>query len=317
MPEPVVALSPASKPAPMTADPSLLGGAVGIGFVSVLLPGLALFFGLDYLDAHPAVGRPIMALFGIMILVGTLALTSTLFSRLGLARRSEPLAMPPGSVRATIALALIVLFAIIVSAQERPSGPAYELRGLTAEAKTEIAKEGKLQVLSILKEPCARRPDAPAPAPAPAVKPGPRDLPAVAVAAQSTTERAACAAADERYTLLIQPGPSAASAELAKQLQSQIIQLLSTVVAFYFATRAVTKGSDAAAPKPNAGGAVNGGGAGGDPQAPTPQVPTPQAPTPPAPVDAHADHVDGCNVPITNPTLDHELPAARGGVLQK
>ena len=287
-----------AKPAPATLDPSLLGGAVGVGSVLVLLPGASLFFGMHYLDAHPSFGLPIMAVFGIMMLVGTLALTSTLFSRLGLARRSEPLAMPPGSVRATIALALIVLFAIVASTEPRPAGSPYELHGVSADARNEIAKDGKLMILATVTESCARTSVATTP---PAL---PRDVVPAASAAQAAAA-SVCAAADQRFTVVIQPGPSPASVELAKQLQAQIVQLLSTVVAFYFATRAMTK-STTPAPAPAPAPAPS--------NAPAP-APAPVAAAPAA--DTHDDHVDGCNVPITNPTLDHELPAAQGGVVPK
>ena len=304
-----------SKPSPPTSDPSVMGGAVGAGTVLVLLPGAALFFGVDYLDARPSIGLPIVALFGIMMLVGTLALTSTLFSRLGLARRSEPLAMPPGSVRATIALTLIVLFAIIVNSAQRPSGNPYEIKGLTLDAKNEVLKDSKLQILVSAVEPCAV-------AVAKVLKPvNPRDL-----APPPAVQPTACAPADQRFSVTVQPGPSPSAVELSKQLQAQIVQLLSTVIAFYFATRAVAKGADPAVAKQadakladqNTSGSRNGqapaAAAAGAPIA-APATALALAPTPAE--DAHEEHLDGCNVPITNPTLDHELPAAQGGVVPK
>ena len=309
------AASQDSKQSPPGSDSSVMGGAVGAGTVLVLLPGAALFFGVDYLDARPSIGLPIVALFGIMMLVGTLALTSTLFSRLGLARRSEPLAMPPGSVRATIALALIVLFAIIVNSTQRPSGNPYQITGLTLDAKNEVLKDGKLQILVSTVEPCAA-------AVAKTLKlANPRDL-----APPPAVQPTACASADQRFSVTVQAGPSPSAVELSKQLQAQIIQLLSTVIAFYFATRAVAKGVDPAVAKPadpkvgdqNAADSKNGqppaGAVAGAPFA-APATALALAPAPPG--DAHDDHLDGCNVPITNPTPDHELPAAQGGVVPK
>ena len=309
------AVSQESKPSPPTSDPSVMGGAVGAGTVLVLLPGAALFFGVDYLDTRPSIGLPIVALFGIMMLVGTLALTSTLFSRLGLARRSEPLAMPPGSVRATIALALIVLFAIIVNSTQRPSGNPYQITGLTLDAKNEILKDGKLQILVSSVGPCAAT-VAKTPKPA-----NPRDL-----APPPDVQSTACGPADQRFSVTVQPGPSPSAVELSKQLQAQIVQLLSTVIAFYFATRAVAKGVDPAVAKPadpkpgdqDAAGSKNGqapaaAAAGALIVASNAALALVAAPS----EDAQGDHLDGCNVPITHPTPDHELPAAQGGVVPK
>ena len=92
---------------------NLTGGAFGAGLVLVLLPTIALFYIFEEADKLPSVGLPILAIFGIMILFGSVSLVSTLFARLKLSDKSQALALPEGSIRAAIALALIVLFAII------------------------------------------------------------------------------------------------------------------------------------------------------------------------------------------------------------
>ena len=87
--------------------------STGAGIVLVLLPGLALFFGSHFLSKEASTGLPTVAIFGILILLGALALLATMFARLNLHCRDEALALPPGSIRAVIALALIVLFALM------------------------------------------------------------------------------------------------------------------------------------------------------------------------------------------------------------
>src|SRR5262249_19221235 len=90
-----------------------LGGAIGAGLVLVVLPCVAIRAGAGRMGGIPLVGLPILAIFGIMILFGALALVATLFARLNLSDPRQALGLPKGSIRAAIALALVVLFAII------------------------------------------------------------------------------------------------------------------------------------------------------------------------------------------------------------
>ncbi len=55
---------------------------------------------------------PLLAITGIMALLASLALVSVTFSLANLSDRNQALGLPEGSVRAVIALSLIVLFAI-------------------------------------------------------------------------------------------------------------------------------------------------------------------------------------------------------------
>lgn len=261
------------------------GGAVGPGLVLVFLPSAALFFGLHWLDDRPGTGLAVVVVFGIMVLVGVLALTSTLFSRLGLARRSQPLGLPPGSVRATIALALILLFAIIAISMQHLPVAVQDLTGLDAAARDALLKDSTRQVLSQVTEPCT----------------GPLDP----VATKAWPHTLPCAASDLRYTLHVQMVPSVATLDLSKQLLVLIGNLMTMAVSFYFAGRTADKAAASAATDPNA--------------KPKPEVAANRAATNPdaTPDDSHDSHVDGCNVPITNPTPDQALPAAQGGTVSK
>ena len=284
----------------VTAGNTRYGGAVGPGLVLVLLPSAALFFGVRWLDERPGTGLAVVVVFGIMVLVGVLALTSTLFSRLGLARRSQPLGLPPGSVRATIALALILLFAIIAISMQHLPLAVQDLTGLDAAARDTLLKDTTRQVLSQLTEPCTGPPN-----PLATKDWTPPPLP--------------CAASDLRYTLHVQMAPSAATLDLSKQLLVLIGNLMTMAVSFYFAGRTADK---AAAPVTTGTGtgtgagtpASGGGGGGTDPTQKTTPNPDAAAATLD---DTHDSHVDGCNVPITNPTPDQALPAAQGGTVSK
>lgn len=285
---------PPSEPSP-AQDSTRFGGAVGVGIVLVLLPSAALFFGVGMLDDRPGTGLPIVALFGIMILVGVLALTATLFARLGLSRRSEPLALPPGSVRATIALALVVLFSIIAVAVLHPASEVIEIKGLTAEAAAELRRDAKNQVLGVVPEACA-----------------------VSAAAASAAEAAkqlaipgwkpaapACAAADQRFTAKVNRAPDPGTQDLAKQLLQMIGGLMATTVGFYFGGRTATEKAKGDAAKPV------------DPDK-RPDTPTSPVPSPAPSSDAdHDAQLDGCNVVVELPTPDHQLPLAKGGVVAK
>src|SRR3569623_489158 len=123
---------------------------MGAGLVLVVLPSVALFFGAKALSEWPLVGLPVLAIFGIMILFGALSLTSTLFARLKLDNRSQPLALPEGSIRAAIALALIVLFAIIAILLHQTASPRLEVKDLSEAQKTALVRDYPQRVMAIV-----------------------------------------------------------------------------------------------------------------------------------------------------------------------
>ncbi len=177
------------------------GGAFGAGLVLVVVPIVALCFGLYFDVGAGARGfaLPILAIFGIMILFGSLALVSTLFARLSLSDRTQALALPRGSVRAALALALVVLFSIISITLYESAADPYEITGLT-EAQVEALK---------------------------------RDVTNRVVAIVPTCSGSACTFSVH----VIQAGDPEANA-LAKQLLVLIGTLMTSVTSFYFASRA-------------------------------------------------------------------------------
>lgn len=207
----------------------LTGGALGVGFVLVTLPAVLLFFGSRYLESVSLIGLPLLAIFGIMILFGTLALVAMLFQGLGLDDKSQPLALPEGSIRAAIALSLIVLFAIIsIMLFQGMGGKPLLLDGLTETQRNEMVLKFGVRAEG-LTESCTRPPPA----------------------------GAACAAEDKRYTLSLRSAPGAESLDLAKQLLILVGTLMTSVTSYYFAARSQSGAGKAAPPPPDAAGAAS------------------------------------------------------------
>lgn len=268
----------------------LLGNAFGAGLVLVVVPSAALYYGAGRFSEHPTVGLSLLAIFGIMILFGSMALTASLFSTLGLHDRHEALGLPAGSVRAAIALSLVVLFATIAimlfQSLARPDGKVQRLEGLSEEDKTLVLKQPGARVIGVRKVACS-----------------PAGTEAAAPAPAATAAAAACFDVD----LLATPGPEAV--DVAKQLLTLIGTLMTSVTSFYFASRAAEASAKAAHnPPPGAAAAI----------ALNPPAPAaPAAAAAAAPAHRHGggnEHEDGCDVDIADPTRDEDLPAAKGGV---
>lgn len=264
----------------------LLGNAFGAGLVLVVVPSAALYFGAGRFSEHPTVGLSLLAIFGIMILFGSMALTASLFATLGLHDSREALGLPAGSVRAAIALSLVVLFATIAimlfQSLARPDGKVQRLEGLSEEDKTLVLKQPGARVIGVRKVPCTPAGAAPA-APAPAA-----------------TTAAGCFDVD----LLATPGPEAV--DVAKQLLTLIGTLMTSVTSFYFASRAAETSARANNPP---------GAAATTAAAPTaPAAPAAAAPTPAHHHGSGNEHEDGCDVDIADPTRDEDLPPSKGGV---
>jgi len=253
---------------PANSREERFGGAVGAGLVLVVLPSVALFFGAKRLGDIPTVGLPILAIFGIMILFGALALTATLFARLHLEDRKQALGLPEGSIRAAIALSLIVLFAIIAILLNQTISNPVTVTGVSESAKESLQRDFPQRVIAVIPT-CDANPSAP-----PTVGAQPTDSKAVACPGGGATH----------YTVLLVAPVASESTDLAKQLLVLIGTLMTSVVSFYFATRA-TEGKSAAESSKDVGKSSN------DPE------------------ESDAQHG-----PALNPTADADLPAAKGGV---
>ena len=312
-PQPAPPMPPTPPTPPMPPEPrSDRWGAVGAGLVLVFLPSVALYFGADRLEQHQSIGLPVVAIFGIMVLVGSLALTSTLFRRLKLATRHEPLALPPGSVRATMALALIVLFAIIAVSAMRPPRELKTLADVTGTALAELRRDPRITIEKAVLERCATAPaarlaSATTPAPAAAGEGSLIALPRPAASTPAPAAAPACPAADERYSVLVQVAPDASQQDLVKQLVLTIGQLMTMAVSFYFAGRSAGQAkttTEGAAPNPAGGVTPDGKTAPAPPNSPR---------TPPAPDDGRTAPVDTGPTPPPGPDAGAPGPRVAAG----
>jgi hypothetical protein len=92
------------------------GGPILLGFGVFALVGAVVFMFRELEDLSVDVvgaSLPLIAIGGVMLLVLLLTVVAMIFSILGLANKDQAMGLPEGSIRAVIALSLIVLFAIL------------------------------------------------------------------------------------------------------------------------------------------------------------------------------------------------------------
>lgn len=206
-------------------------GGLGVGLALVVVPAAMLMLGLAFrwFDNMRLVGLPLLAIFGIIILFGTLALVAMLYQSLNLTDPSEALALPSGSIRAAIALALIVLFAIIaIMLFQSMLGSSYLLQGMNKVQRDEMVAKMPQRVIESVPAACAA----------------------------SVPSGGSCADADQRFDLRMQGAePATGASDLAKQLLVLVGTLMTSVTSFYFATRGMAEA--AGKDKADAGKAKN------------------------------------------------------------
>lgn len=277
--------------------------SAGAGAVLVLLPSAALFFGHRALASEPLIGLPTVAIFGIVIMLGALALVATMYARLDLDCRDEALALPPGSIRAVIAMALIVLFALMsVMLYNSLCGNGRTIEHLSESAKKALVLEPTNHVTAVIPVPCpAGSASAAASASGASAASQPAahaSTPAVGASAAAAPSTRAPLSADEvcgpgapfSYTVQIGNAAPSPAVEFAKQLLTLIGTLMTSVVSFYFAARSADASMRTAL------------------KAVSPSTPT--TPSARGAKDEDADHEHG---DVKNATEDKDLPPAKGG----
>jgi len=86
---------------------------VGLALIVMIAIPVALGFGLSNLSsAPPEMLLPLLAIFGVVALLASLTIVSVAFSMVDLSDKTQALGLPEGTVRAVIALSLIVIFVI-------------------------------------------------------------------------------------------------------------------------------------------------------------------------------------------------------------
>jgi len=148
---------------------------------------------------------PVLSIAGVVGLLITLALISTTFALVGLSDKTQALALPEGSVRAVIALALIVLFAIFAiflfgNLSSSSQVPLKSLGDLTKDDALALKSSPSFQI-ALLKS-------------------------------NGSTEPG-----KERYTLYYTEPRNPASDDFAKQLLVMIGTLVTSVASFYFGAK--------------------------------------------------------------------------------
>ena len=91
------------------------GGAIltGVGALVVVLMLWLVFWGMTTLVPMGDGALPLVAIGGVVVLILLLSAVAIMFSILNLTNRDQAMGLPEGSIRAVIALSLIVLFAIL------------------------------------------------------------------------------------------------------------------------------------------------------------------------------------------------------------
>ncbi len=190
----------------------------------VALAVILVILGLFYLLLNKGenvyeVGLPLLAIIGVICLLAVLTFVSVAFSSMDLADKTQALALPDGSVRAVIALSLIVIFAItsIYFYTHIADRPVIE-----TEFQTKVESDNFARSLQPGELVAQRGPAPPAQAPA---APDPRP-----------------------FKVLFRASGNQSSDDFAKQVLTMIGTLVTAVSSFYFGSKAAAGGSKSAAP---------------------------------------------------------------------
>jgi hypothetical protein len=172
--------------------------------VSVIFGLYQLVIGMDGKNLNQGMSLPILAIAGVIGLLITIAVVSISFSVFSLADKTQALALPEGSIRAIIALALVVLFAILSIylhiSMSSPTGQIERIAGLTTDEKNFL--ERRLTVDQL-----------------------------IAVTPNKATGEA------ERFTVVYKTVRNPAGDDFAKQVLIMVGTLLTAVSSFYFGAK--------------------------------------------------------------------------------
>lgn len=178
-----------------------------IALVIAMGYGLYLMFTSSAVKTLPSsVQLPLLTIVGVMILLGTLAVVAIAFAGFDLSDKTQALGLPEGSVRAAIALSLILLFSILTvflySTLATP--PLSELQSIAGLNQAQVdSLKGTVQVAAVK--------------PAQDVKDG--------------------------FTVYYREPKNQAAEDFAKQLLVLIGTLVTSVTSFYFGSRGAATAS--------------------------------------------------------------------------
>ena len=231
----------------------LVGALCLIGFV-------ALFAVLTYemsVTTQPMVRLPLLVIVGVMALFATLALVAVTFSLAGLDDATQPLGLPEGSVRAAIALSLILIFAIIsiyfyTSIANLPCStcsastekPANSNTAATNQQSPSTDQTKNSVGQTAPKATPTANPATPTSTSSPANQQtnAANETPSESNSKDSTKTPTPSNVADNRT----------AATDFAKQVFAVVGTLMTSVASFYFASRTAATSNTSSAPPPNA-----------------------------------------------------------------
>ncbi len=164
---------------------------------------------------------PLLTITGVLALLVALALVSVAFSLMDLSDKSEALGLPAGSIRAVLALALVLIFAILTiflysDMAAPPTKDLSAISGLTSAQAKALSSTVKVVYEK---------------------------------AEQKSTDPKADPKADPTFTVYFREPRNPAAEDFAKQVLVLIGTLVTSVTSFYFGSKAAsTPGSTAPAP---------------------------------------------------------------------
>ena len=184
--------------------------------VSLILVRAGFHLGGGGTDYDHNIVLPVLIVGGTLVLLVTLAVFALIFSLFGLSDKAQALALPEGSVRAVIALILVMMYSILtIYLYSSINAPAQHDVVFTSETDRDAFKkahEGHVFMSTIPDKPAPRAPDS-----------GATDV--------NTGE----------YHLTLEENNSDAT-DFAKQILTTLGTLVTAISAFYFGARSATSG---------------------------------------------------------------------------
>jgi hypothetical protein len=123
------------------------GGSILLGFgVFALVAAIVFLFREleEFSDAIMGASLPLVAVGGVIVLILLLTVVTMIFSTLGPANKDQAMGLPECSVRAVIALSLIVLFAILsvfLYKSVSTGGPVYTIESLSNSERIQFIRD--------------------------------------------------------------------------------------------------------------------------------------------------------------------------------
>lgn len=207
----------------------LLLGIVGGGGIAVMAMIFWIGLFIWHVKGGDELNLPLIIITGVVFLLVVLGLLTFVFSVMGLANRDEALGLPSGSVRAVIALMLLVVFAIVaifLYSDVARSGRLQKIENVP-EAKVEDLRKNVEVVLTI--EEKAKPVDQ---------KGSPADQ-------KGAPADQAAAPAAKSYTVHYRVPASRTAEDLAKQLIVLLGTLVTAVSSFYFGSNSMAAAQNA------------------------------------------------------------------------